>query len=241
MAGAAGGRGRWGRGPAGVGRSRPVSSKGSHRSVLPDGAHRRCERLAAHHPARPEQVVDEQHADQVVQVVEVHGEAAVSRLANGLRHGVDGQGQRERDHVDTRRHDLPDLRVPQVIEGIEMNCSCSSPPLVERRWLSAVSCPVAAHPVAVPGGDSASRRRTCLGRVRDDASVSRRKGRRSIESGWYDSSKNVPPSSSAVVARRSRIGSSGFTSQPFGARSSGQKDVGTPVEQHQHGDVTNAS
>ena len=75
--------------------------------------------FTADHPARSEQVIYEEHTDQVVEVVEVDRKAAVTRLPNGSGHGVDGQRQREGDDVDPGGHDLPNLHVPKVVEGVD--------------------------------------------------------------------------------------------------------------------------
>ncbi len=70
-------------------------------------------------PAGPEQVVDEEHPDQVVEVVAVDREAAVARLPHRLGHRVDGERDRQGHHVDPGGHDLPDHRVVEVVEGID--------------------------------------------------------------------------------------------------------------------------
>ena len=70
-------------------------------------------------PTGPEEVVDEQDADQVVEVLAADRKARVARLADGLGDTVDGQGDGQRGHVDPRGHDLPDRGVPQVVEGVD--------------------------------------------------------------------------------------------------------------------------
>ncbi len=159
-----------------------------------ESARRPCRparRLAADHPARPEQVVDEQHPDQVVEIVEVDREAAVARLANGPGHRVDGQRQRKGDHVDTRRHDLPDLHVPQVVEGVDDELLLLVAP-VGRSTGGAVGCAPAERDAAfgavsrpatrlLDGGTSSRPARTIsVGQLAAGADTT--------ESGWYDSS-----------------------------------------------------
>ena len=65
----------------------------------------------------PEDVVDEEDADQVVEIVVHHREAAVPRRAHRLGDvlGVHRDGQ-ERD-VDPRRHDLAHVHVAEIGEG----------------------------------------------------------------------------------------------------------------------------
>ena len=79
---------------------------------------RRCRR-SADLPSGPEQVVDEQHPDEVVEVVAVDREAAVPRLAHGLGDGVDGQRDGEGHHVHPGRHDLADHGVVEVVERVD--------------------------------------------------------------------------------------------------------------------------
>ena len=65
----------------------------------------------------PEDVVDEEDADQVVEIVVHHREAAVPRRAHRVGDvlGVHRDGQ-ERD-VDPRRHDLAHVHVAEIGEG----------------------------------------------------------------------------------------------------------------------------
>ena len=91
------------------------------RPVRPSARPRGCPRSdgPAHLPARPEQVVDEQHPDQVVEIVAVDRKTAVARLADRLGDGIDGQRDRQGDHVHPGGHHLADHRVVQVVEGVD--------------------------------------------------------------------------------------------------------------------------
>ncbi len=75
--------------------------------------------LGTHLPSGPEQIVDEEDADQVVEVLPVDREAAVARLADRLGHRVHGQRDGERDHVDPWGHHLAHRGVPDVVQGID--------------------------------------------------------------------------------------------------------------------------
>src|SRR6202042_3733199 len=71
--------------------------------------------LRAHLPAGAEQIVYEQHPDEVVQVLFIDREAAVSRFANSTGHVLGRQGDGEGDDVHPRRHDLSDHGVTEVL------------------------------------------------------------------------------------------------------------------------------
>ena len=70
-------------------------------------------------PTGAEEVVHEEDADQVVEVVVVDGEAAVPDVRDRPGHvdGMDGDG--ETHHVDPRGHDLAHRRVAEVVQGGE--------------------------------------------------------------------------------------------------------------------------
>ncbi|MGA2305533.1 MAG: hypothetical protein ABSH29_15210 [Acidimicrobiales bacterium] len=62
----------------------------------------------------PEDVVDEQNADEVVEIVVDHGEAAVPRCPHGPGDVVGLHGNGEEGDIDPGRHHLTDVHVPQV-------------------------------------------------------------------------------------------------------------------------------
>jgi hypothetical protein len=110
-------------------RSGPAWAAGRRRLTTPTGhagpglPGRRLFRLVtfgpAHLPPRPEQVVDEEHTDEVVEVVAADREAAVARLAHRPGHRIDGEGDGQGHHVHPGGHHLADHGVVQVVEGVD--------------------------------------------------------------------------------------------------------------------------
>ena len=70
-------------------------------------------------PTGPEEVVHEEDAHQVVEIVVHHRKAAVARFPHGPGDVVGVHRDAEGDDVDPRGHDLPDVHVPKVGQGVE--------------------------------------------------------------------------------------------------------------------------
>jgi hypothetical protein len=69
--------------------------------------------------AGPEDVVDEQDADEVVEIVVDHGEAAVPRRPHGPSDVVGLHRDGQEGHVDPGGHDLTNVHVPQITQRVD--------------------------------------------------------------------------------------------------------------------------
>ena len=67
----------------------------------------------------PEDVVDEEDADEVVEIVVDHREAAVPRRPHGAGDVVGLHRDGQEGHIDPGRHDLTDVHVPQVGQRLD--------------------------------------------------------------------------------------------------------------------------
>ncbi len=199
-----------------------------------------------------EDVVDEEDADEVVEVVVHDREAAVPRGAHGLRDvlGVDRDGQV--GDVDPRRHDLAHVHVAQVgqrlgddalllgrlrLEGLARRRRLARSRRRRRRRGARAGATASACVVVrvrrVPACDTARRRQVMRSgpacELGSGAHQHRHGRERVVGVGAVVEEGGHGPAEPQRVER---------LDQPaLGARAPGQEDVGPAVEQHQHRDV----